>query len=440
MKKSIYLLMSVLLISFASCNDKDKINYIPKDQLPEKVHTFLQTYFGDNEFISATQELFYGGSNLAVNLKDVKIEFTPDYDWYLITLADGLPASAEGLIHENALKELKEREPGVKITQLHNRYGKEVDIYMSNQKLYSDIVGHEGNTLAELVMNPEELPQEMKDYISQYVYGGTRMSDHYSEYPKVQKFTGFKGDIYRLRLSLEAFVDFYENGNWFYVEDSGIYKFLNNKLLYAVPDAIVEALKTKGDNIVSKIRKINRFYDNKVYGLGWMYAFTLEDESFVLIDSDNNILEPPLEQVKEYIQKGFNPEKELQYEVNTNIGSAYFLRYGFVISGWGKEPIRMTTDAWGDMRDIRAGKISTREEDVTPLPRPVLEMLPHSIADYLDEHYPGLPVVNIWHSYSKKGDLPPEINVRMSVPNNLKTAVFDYFTGKFIEEYLMVQR
>lgn len=77
MKKSIYLLMSVLLISFASCNDKDKINYIPKDQLPEKVHTFLQTYFGDNEFISATQELFYGGSNLAVNLKDVKIEFTP---------------------------------------------------------------------------------------------------------------------------------------------------------------------------------------------------------------------------------------------------------------------------------------------------------------------------------------------------------------------------
>ena len=265
MKKSIYLLMSVLLISFASCNDKDKINYIPKDQLPEKVQTFLQTYFGDNEFISATQELFYGGSNLAVNLKDVKIEFTPDYDWYLITLADGLPASAEGLIHENALKELKEREPGVKITQLHNRYGKEVDIYMSSQKLYSDIVGHEGNTLAELVMNPEELPQEMKDYISQYVYGGTRMSDHYSEYPKVQKFTGFKGDIYRLRLSLEAFVDFYENGNWFYVEDSGIYKFLNNKLLYAVPDAIVEALKTKGDNIVSKIRKINRFYDNKVY-------------------------------------------------------------------------------------------------------------------------------------------------------------------------------
>lgn len=448
MKKSIYLLMSVLLISFASCNDKDKINYIPKDQLPEKVHTFLQTYFGDNEFISATQELFYGGSNLAVNLKDVKIEFTPDYDWYLITLADGLPASAEGLIHENALKELKEREPGVKITQLHNRYGKEVDIYMSNQKLYSDIVGHEGNTLAELVMNPEDLPQEMKDYISQYVYGGTRMSIE-SEFPKVQKFTVIKGSIYRYKFDYDTFVDFDKNGNWFYVQEQSTapQKIIATRLIKAVPEGVLNKLKTVDESIIQRIRKINVFDDNKVFGFNKIYGFTLDDNSFVAINSENEMLDVPLETIKDYINKGFDLDGNYDVKVIANSIAPFLFRYSFVITEWyDADPnlkISLTTNAQGDMRRISSGVVSTDHTQATPLPRAIVEMLPHPIANYLDEHYPDWKAVWIDCAYSEEygSEIPSQtIDVTLSVPNNLKTAVFDYFTGEFIEEYLMVQR
>ena len=157
----------------------------------------------------------------------MKIKFTPDHDWNSIVLAGGLPASAEGLIHENTLKELKEKEPNLRIERLHNRNGKEVDIWMSDAKIYSDIVGHEGNVLAEIVRNPDDLPEQMKEYISKYIYGITRMALRTSpveEFPKVQKFAVYKGDIYRFKFDFDSFVDFDKDGNWFYVEESGIYK------------------------------------------------------------------------------------------------------------------------------------------------------------------------------------------------------------------------
>ncbi len=445
-KKTIYTLMSILLLSFASCNDKDKINYIAEDQLSEKVQTFLNTYFGNNEFISAIEEPFYGGRTLAVSLKDVTIDFTPDYDWNSIELTDGLPASAEELIHKSTLNKLKEREPDVKIMQLHNRYGKEVDIRMSNQKLYSDIEGHEGNTLAELVGNPDDLPEQMKEYISKYIYGITKVSV-VSEFPKVQKFTVHKGNVYRFRFNFDTFVDFDKNGNWFYVKESGIYKIINDKLMYAVPDAVVDALKTKGENIVSKVRKINVFNDNKNYGFNKIYGFTLDDEKFVAVNSENEVLDIPYDAVIEYINKGFNPEGEYKVVTRVNTGGAFLFRYSFSITGLHTDSnlkIGLTTNAQGDMRRITSGVVSTDHTQITPLPRAIVEMLPHhSIADFLDEHYADWKAVWIDCAYSEEygPEIPQQtIDVQLSVPNNLKTVVFDYLTGEFIKEYLTIQR
>lgn len=441
------MLISVLLIALASCNDKDNINHIAEDQLPEKVQTFLNSYFGDNKFISAEEVPFYGGKYVEVSLKDVKIKFTPDHDWNSIVLAGGLPASAEGLIHKNTLKELKEKEPNLRIERLHNRNGKEVDIWMSDAKIYSDIVGHEGNVLAEIVRNPDDLPEQMKEYISKYIYGITRMALRTSpveEFPKVQKFAVHKGDIYRFKFDFDSFVDFDKDGNWFYVKESGIYKVINNKLMYAVPDAVVGALKTKGENIVSKVRKINVFNDNKNYGFNKIYGFTLDDEKFVAINSENEVLEIPYDAVREYIDKGFNPGREYKVGACVNTGGAFLFRYSFAIMGWSVDPnliINLTTNARGEMRRISSGVVSTNHTQVTPLPRAVVEMLPHSIANYLDEYYADWKAVSIDCAYSEEygPEIPQQtINVRLSIPNNLKTVVFDYSTGEFIKDYLTI--
>lgn len=450
MKKSIYLLMSVLLIVLASCNDKDNNNiiYIQEDQLPEKVQTFLQTYFVDNEFISANEVPFYGGKYVEVSLKDVNINFTSDNDWNLVVLANGLPASAEGLIHDNTLKELKEREPNVKITQLHNRFGKEVDIFMSNQKLYSDIVGHEGNVLAIAVLTTQDVPDQMNEYISKYIGGGTRVSP-VSEYPKVQKYSVVKGDIYRFKFDYDTFVDFDEKGNWFYVQEEEALsrQLIATRLIKAVPEGVLNKLKTVDEAIVRRVKKINVFDDNKIYGLNKIYGFTMDDNSFVAINSENELLEIPLDAVKEYINKGFNLDGNYNVKVISNSIAPFLFRYSFVITGWHTaDPnliINLTTNAQGDMSRISSGIISTDHTRVTPLPRAVVEMLPHPIANYLDEHYADWKAVWIDCAYSEEyGSAIPQqtIDVMLSVPNNLKTVVFDYLTGDFVEEYLMVQR
>lgn len=445
MKSVYYALTVAVILSLASCsdNDNDEINYITEDQLPEKVQTFLQTYFGNNEFISATEVPFYGGSYIEVRLKDVEINFTPDYDWNSIVLADGLPASAEGLIHEKTLKELKEREPNVKIKQLHNRYGKEVDIWTGSQKRYSDIVGDEGNTLAELVTDAEDLPEQMKEYMNQYVYGITRTSV-VSEYPKVLKFAVHKGTIYRCKLYFDTFVDFDKDGNWFYVqeEETAAQQIIADRLSMAVPEGVLSKLNSEDQSMVQRIRKINVFNDNKDYGFNKIYGFTLDDGEFVAINAENEQLEIPYDAVRAYIDKGFNPGREYKVYAHVNTGGAFLFRYSFVIASWSVDPtlpIRLTTNAQGEMRRISSGVVSTDQTRVTPLPRAVVEMLPHSIAGYLDEHYPDWKAVSIDCVFSEGygPEIPQQtIDVMMSVPNNLKTAVFDYITGEFIEEYL----
>ena len=447
MKSICYALTVAVILSFASCSDNDEINYITEDQLPEKVQTFLQTYFGNNEFISATEVPFYGGSYLEVGLKDVEINFTPDNDWNSIVSADGLPASADGLIHEKTLKELKEREPNAKIKQLHNRYGKEVDIWTGSQKRYSDIVGHEGNTLAEFVTDAEDLPEQIKEYISQYVYGTTRTSV-VSEYPKMLKFAVHKGAIYRCKLSFDTFVDFYEDGNWFYVqeEETAAQQIIADRLIMAVPEGVLSKLKTEDQSVIQRIRKINVFNDNKDYGFNKIYGFTLDDGGFMAINAENEQLEIPYDAVREYIDKGFNPLEGYKVYAHVNTGGAFLFRYSFVIAAWSVDPtlpISLTTNAQGEMRRISSGVVSTDHTRVTPLPRAVIEMLPHSIAAFLDEHFPDWKAVSIDCAYSEGygPEIPQQtIDVQMSVPNNLKTAVFDYATGEFIKQYLTIQR
>jgi len=46
-KNLLYILLSILVFSFASCTDDDKTIYIKHDELPENIQSFLGEYLRD---------------------------------------------------------------------------------------------------------------------------------------------------------------------------------------------------------------------------------------------------------------------------------------------------------------------------------------------------------------------------------------------------------
>ncbi|WP_352423441.1 PepSY-like domain-containing protein [Proteiniphilum sp.] len=453
MKKPSYILLSVLMLIVVACDSEDAFTPTPIDQgnLPKKVQEFLGKHFNGSEFMSAQFQTAYGVSYYDVKLKTTQIGFDVDGEWMWMITPLGLPESAQGILDSDVLKELNQKAPNSNIVRLDNRYNREIDLVMDDGKYYIEMEGDEGKVLAELAKD-DELPKAMSEYIEQYAYGITRgvyvdVMPEYT-YPKKLKFTMLKGDIYRYKFGLDTFVDFDKDGNWFYLqeEETAAQQIIADRLIMAVPESVLNKLKTVDQWIVPRIRKINLFNDNKDYGFNKIYGFTLDDGRFVAINSENEVLEIPYNTVRDYIDKGFNPGREYKVYAHVNTGGAFLFRYSFVITGWSSDPylaINLTTNAQGEMRRISSGVVSTDHTRVTPLPRAVVEMLSHPIADYLDEHYPDWKAVSIDCAYSEGygPEIPQQtINVMMSVPNNLKTAVFDYATGEFIEEYLAIQR
>ena len=450
MKKLSYILLSMLMLTVVACDKEQEPTPINQDNLPNKVQEFLGKHFNDSEFISAQIKMAYGVNYYDVKLNTSQIGFDLNGEWMWVTMPLGLPESAQGILDGNVLKELEQKTPNSKIVRLDNRYNREIDIEMADGMYYVEMEGHEGKALAELAKD-DEIPKAMGEFIEQYAYGNTRVNvDVLPEYtyPKRLKFSVLKGDIYRYKFGLDSFVDFDKNGNWFYVqeEETAAQQIIADRLIMAVPEGVSNKLKTVDQWIVPRIRKINVFNDNKDYGFNKIYGFTLNDGRFVAINSENELLEIPYDAVRDYIDKGFNPGREYKVGAHANTGGAFLFRYSFVITGWSIDPtlaIRLTTNAQGDMRRISSGAVSTDHTSVSPLPRAVVEMLPHSIVDYLDEHYPDWKAVWIDCAYSEGygPEIPQQtINVMMSVPNNLKTAVFDYTTGEFIEEYLAIHK
>ena len=80
-KNLFYILLFILVFSFASCTDDEKIEYIKKDQLPEAVHSFLGEYLPNNKFISASN-VGFGAIIYSVKLEqDIAVEFNSEGNW-----------------------------------------------------------------------------------------------------------------------------------------------------------------------------------------------------------------------------------------------------------------------------------------------------------------------------------------------------------------------
>ena len=435
-KNLFYILLFILVFSFASCSDDDKIDYLTKEEIPESIQTFASKYLPNNKMLSAYINKDYGGGFYFVQFEGgVKAQFLPEGVWFILESEKGLPETTRALLSENSRNELSEQHATDKVLNMIKRFYDEIEIVLDNSKTYYEIIGHEGKTLAE-VLNEEgvkTLPEKMKEFMTQYLNINTRTSPVENEV-RFLKFSGFKGIIYRFRFSFDVFVDFNEDGEWFYMKEARIPVIIEQTLIKAIPEEVIATLKKEEPNAIASIKKITRFDDNKIYGFNKLYGFTFGDNQFILINSENKVVEPPLDKAKEYIKKAFNPQKEFQYKINSNTISPYFLRYSFKVSGLA-EDIFLVTDVYGNMRDISAGPITTESGKTIALPRAVLEMLPEAIVNYFDTNYSGKEVIHIYHSYSKIGDVPPTVNLTMPIPNNLKTLVFDTGTGQYIREF-----
>lgn len=432
--------MSVLVLSFASCSNDDKIDYINHDELPEKVQTLLSEYMPNNKFISASN-IGYGAVIYLVQLEgDVKAQFTSEGEWFILESERGLPETTSALLSENSRKQLSEQHATAKVLMMTNHSNDEIEMVLDNSKTYYDLTGHEGKTLAEGwfwdYSGMETLPEKMKEFIGEVIGVPTRADDMKPWY-QVFKFSGFKGTIYRFRITPYTFVDFYEDGEWFYMKEDRTHEIIKNTLIKAIPEEVIATLEKKEPNAIATIKKITRFDDNKVYGFNKLYGFDFGDNQFILINSENKVVEPPLDKAKEFIKKGFGLEDGLQYKVNANASSAYFLRYGFIVTGDMGE-ISLVTDVYGNMRKVAAGPLTTDQAKTIALPRAVIEMLHEDIVSYFDTNFPEGKLIRISYAYSKVGDIPSEVSLMMSIPNNLKTLVFDTESGEFIRDYLTI--
>lgn len=437
-KTLLYILMSVLVLSFASCTDDDKIDYLTKDEIPESIQTFASKYLPNNKLLSAYIDKDSGGGYYFAQFEGgVKAQFTSEGEWFILESEKGLPETTRALLSDNSRKQLSEQIAGAKVLMLTNPATGDIGIYLDNYEIYYDLTGHEGKTLAEELhdVGLETMPENMKLFVSKYFGIRTReMKPWYS----VIKFSGFKGTIYRFRNNHYTFVDFYEDGEWFYMKESETENTVKDILIKAIPEGVIATLNKEEPNAIATIKEITRFDDNKVYGFNKLYGFDFGDNQFILINSENQIVEPPLDKAKEFVNAGFNPKNELDYEINPNTVGPYFLRYAFKATGT-TEDILLITDVYGNMRRVSAGPITTESDKTVPLPRAVLEMLHEDIVSYIDTNYPEDNIIWISYSFSKLGDIPSEVSLMMPIPNNLKTLVFSTDNGAFIREYLTIR-
>ena len=425
-KKLFYILLSILVFSFASCTDDDKIDYIKQDDLPEVVQSFLSEYLPNNKFISAYLDDY--GAHYFVQLeKDIEVMLTSDGEWISLESEKRLPESVKTLLSQNSRIRINEKH--TKITKLF-KYNEEIEITLGNNKVFFDMYAYEGDVLAEKLQGEAmgALPEKMKIFMREIIGMHTRSSDE-EPWEHVVKFYGFsnRDSLYRLKIFPQVYVDFNDDGEWFTIRMPKKASSITNSLLKAISNEMQSVLQTKNPDSFRTLKKITRFISDK------LYVFDIEQKDFVIINSDNKIVEPPLIKAKEYINKGFNPENELRYEVKTNTVPWNPFRFFFKAKGsdW---DIFLMTDVDGNMIEVSAGPHNTDETKTVALPRATLEMLPTAITTYLDANYTDPKIIYITYDPYREG-FSPEMYLYMSIPNNIIVLIFDSVTGQFLRDY-----
>lgn len=439
--KSLYYLVALMMIIFAtSCKDDVDHSIITPDKLPESAQTFLENYFPTNKITSANKynQNENGSEQLYLTklTDNILVYFDTKGEWLGIETPKGLSEKGKEVIFDKlpsyvGIKdEFNKHYANNKIIGLSKENNDELSFILDNNMKSYIIYTHEGWTYADMFLTGRyELPKKMVDFIKGDLQTTTKATPSYLD-KYVLRFSGHRGYIYRFVDSDKTFIDFYENGEWFYIDNKDKKTINQEKVKKILPEDIYTTLRNNFADAEGTITTVARHNNESLYGV------TYKEKKFALISKDNTIIEPPLEKAKEYINNGFKPQEELTFETRTNTGGAYHLRHAFIAKGKNTE-IALVTDYEGAMRSISAGPITSSGEGVVALPEAILNAMPKAALTYVKEHYTAdNPILSIHYNYSKdQNDISDRFYFTVLVPHNLKSIYFDAVTGKFIEEH-----
>lgn len=421
----------------ASCKDDIDHTIITPEQLPKDAITFLEKYFPGNNIIGSNKYNYDSYSaTLTDGAQDILVGFNGKGEWEAVTAPNGLPQTARKIIYDRldnfigVTEDFDSYYGNQKITKLYNDLNEEIKFVLDEKFISHIIYTNEGWTYADAYVNERyELPQKLINFIK----GDFRStsSRDVGPQPKLLRFEGFRGYIYRFVISQETntYIDFYEDGEWFCIEDKA--SLLQNHIanMGILPESIYTTLKDNFEGAEENINTVTRFNNGTLYGVKY------QENKFALISKDNEIIEPPLDEAKAYIESGFNPTEELEYDVRQNTGGAYYLRYAFIATSESSK-ILLITDFEGKMRSISAGPITNDEKEIVPLTEAILNTMPKAALDYINENHPDSPIIGISYNHSKDhDDISEEFSFAIHIPNNLKYISFNSVSGEYISEF-----
>ncbi len=424
----------MLTFIITSCEKNENTTIITPDKLPESSIAFISEYFPSVD-IKEANKYIVDNPNINEYIYSAKLSdetlvyFDNDGEWYNIDALNGLNDAGKEIIFDKLPRyvgikdEFNSYYAKQKITQLSKIQDDELSFVLDNKYQSYIIDTHEGWTYADGYSHDRyEIPANIMDLIT-----GKSTKD-IGPMPILLRFTGHRGHIYRFIDIDKTYIDFYENGEWFYITNKIGSKINNSRFISEVPEEIRKTLTDNFSNAANTIMTITRYNNSSIY------AFEFGEKKFAAISKDNKIIETPFDKAKEYIENGFNPKEELAYIVRLNTGGAYHLRHAFIAKSE-YTTISLVTDYEGNMRTISAGPITSNKDETVALPENVLNDMPKAALDYVNEHYPDSPIIQISYNYSQnQDDVSDQFYFTVSVPQNLKFIYFDSITGEFVKE------
>lgn len=431
----------ILMIAMFTASCKDDIDHtiITPEQLPEKTTTFLAKYFQDDDIISANKydiDITNKEHLYLVNLKDnIQLHFNNEGEWLEINTPNGLSEAGKEIIFEklpsyvDIKEEFNNYYSNQKITRLVNDTDDEIQFILDNKYSSYIIDAHEGTTYADMYAEGRYvIPEKILETINTQFKATTRETSPKNK-GKLLRFNGHRGQIYRFIDYDNTLIDFYQNGDWFYITNKDGVSINKSRLINVLSNDIRTTLKDNFESATSTTTSITRYNNASLYG------FYYQENKFALISKDNEIIEPPLDEAKAYIESGFNPTEELEYDVRQNTGGAYYLRYAFIATSESSK-ILLITDFEGKMRSISAGPITNDEKEIVPLTEAILNTMPKAALDYINENHPDSPIIGISYNHSKDhDDISEEFSFAIHIPNNLKYISFNSVSGEYISEF-----
>lgn len=295
MKKLSYLLLSLFILTIISCEEDSGFNLLREKELPDKMKTFLDTYFSEAEFESGESQTCCHGVNYVVKLDEAYVHFDDQQDWSSIEFTGAMTELASQLLHEDVLQQLQEleqKDSGYQVIRLENYYNQEVLIKTRNHNCYVDTKSHTGQVLAQII-DERHQPESVIEFINQFTpNSAAEIVPHQKKYPQNVKYSISEATFYRHRVAYDTYVDFEENGRMFYMQEEATAEnnVIANYFIKALPEGVINRLISIDESIVSQIRSINIYHDMTA-DLNQLYGFTLKDKSFYLIDSNFEVVD-----------------------------------------------------------------------------------------------------------------------------------------------------